>query len=371
MNTICSWLVLIAAAILASACSPRGEITFDPGAAEIGLVQEILVATTRAPSRGPDVLSTKRSPNLAYFDFDVSVPPDRLPGSVSFPSDEAPDPERHFLTVSADRLPDTAAFAALVNLRLASRAPEDREVVVFVHGFNTNFAEGLYRHAQMAHDFGSPGVSVNYAWPSAADFRGYATDRESVLFARDGLESLLATLSRTSARRIVVVAHSMGAHLVMEALRQMEIRGSPAFADKLASVVLFAPDLDIDVFRGQIAFAEAWNVPVYVFVSNRDRALQFSSRIRGGATRLGAVRDTSQLSDLPIIIVDISRINDGQDVLMHSKAATSPVMIALVGGMGAAGLEMFRQEDRRPTSLESGLLAVQGVADAVTGPVGR
>ena len=363
--------ILISLALLLSGCSPRGTILIDPAAAEIGAVQQILVATTREPAQSSAVLSSARSTELSYFDFGVAVPPERLPGSVTFPERLPPDPRTDFLTVSAGQLADKAAFASIVDARLERLPADQREVLVFVHGFNTTFAEGLYRQAQMSRDFGGQGVSVNYAWPSAADIFGYASDRESVLFARDGLEDLLTSLARTRAKRIILLGHSMGAHLVMESLRQMDIRDTSQLFSKLSSVVLFAPDLDLDVLRMQVVAIEDEDIPVFVFVSGRDRALRISSRIRRASERLGSVGDISRLSDLPVTVIDISRVTPGNDPMQHSKAATSPTMIALIDGMGAAGLEMFRQDDRRPTILESGQRAVQGVSDTTIGPSSR
>ena len=74
---------------------------------------------------------------------------------------------------------------------LAAKAPQDREVLLFVHGYNNNFAEGVYRVAQFSHDLEIPGAVVHYAWPSAAKPLGYVYDRDSALFARDGLERLI------------------------------------------------------------------------------------------------------------------------------------------------------------------------------------
>jgi hypothetical protein len=170
----------------------------------------MLAVTSRGPEDGPGIYSRSRSETLRYGRFNVAVPPEREAGTVTFPDGRTPDPARHFLTVSAQRFADEPAFVAAVNASLARRQRGHREVTVFVHGFNTNFSEGLYRHAQIVHDFGSPGVSVTYAWPSAASVRAYPFDRESALFARDGLERLLDALSRSNAERIVLAGHSHG-----------------------------------------------------------------------------------------------------------------------------------------------------------------
>lgn len=363
-------LVSLSLCIVLAACTPRGSLNFEPDAAGVGAVEDILVATNRMPVASPDVLSASRSPTLRFFDFAVSVPPSRIPGSVVFPGNDVPDATRHFVTVSSRQLADQADFQQEVNARLRQMPGNKREASVFVHGFNTNFAEGLYRHAQISHDFGAKSVSVNFAWPSAGSTSQYATDRETALFARDGLETVMNGLGRSEARRIIVVAHSMGAHIVMETLRQMDIRGDDAFFNKLASVVLMAPDIDLDVFLTQAATMKRRDVPVFVFTSSGDRALRISSRLRGGAVRLGALRDPTLLGDLPVFLIDLSELRDGRDALLHSKAANSPTMISLVNGMGSAGLEMFRQEDRRPNLLEAGIITVQGAGDAVAGVAG-
>ena len=69
--------------------------------------------------------------------------------------------------------------------------------------------------AQMAHDLQLPGAVVHYSWPSAAEPLGYAHDRDSALFARDGLEQLMQEITAAGARRIIIVSHSMGSALTM------------------------------------------------------------------------------------------------------------------------------------------------------------
>lgn len=362
----CAALCLL---LIATGCAPRGSIAIDPTAGATGSVHDILVASTRGAAPGPAVLSRDRSDDLQFLDFAVSVPPDRVPGTVSFPTGPRVDPATDFVTVSASHLNGLPAFRAAVNARAATLPPALREAQVFVHGYNNTFAEGLYRQAQIIVDFGSRGVSVNYAWSSAGDFRAYAFDRESALFARDGLETVLSTLAQSDVSRVVVVAHSMGAQVLMDTLRQMAIRGTPGVLDKFASVVLIAPDLDIDVFRTQAAQLAGRDIPIFIFVSNRDRALQLSSLLRGRDDRLGSIRDTDRLTDLsrtvPVRVIDLSDFDANGDRLQHFKAVSSPSMIALFDGLGSAGLEMFRDAENRGGLLQGGLLATQEVTGAV------
>ena len=252
-------------------------MTIDRSAAGVGSVERILVATSRTASAGPEIYGRQRSAALGFARLDVSVPPDRAPGTLTFPDDLPADPRTDFVTLDAARIADARGFAAAVRSALASQPPEARRIMVFVHGFNTNFAEGVYRQAQMMHDFGTPAIAVHYAWPSAADARLYLYDRDSAFYARDGLERLLRLLADTDADRIVVVGHSMGAQVTLEALRQMALTGAPRFFDKLNAVALLSPDVDVDLFRSELTPLATMDIPWFIFVSSRDRALRVSS----------------------------------------------------------------------------------------------
>lgn len=355
---------------LLGACSPRGAITVDPDAAKTGKPVEILVASSRGGTGTSPEESRVRSEKMYWGALKVSVPPKRELGTVTFPEGPIPDPEHDFLTVSQQTFGDERAFLRALNARLALRPRGQRETTVFVHGFNTNFAEGLYRHAQMAHDFGTPGVPISYSWPSSANVRGYAFDRESVLFARDGLERTLNLMARSRADNLVIAGHSMGALLVMEALRQTAIRGSDNVLRKIRSVVLMSPDLDVDVFRSQVAALAPRVIPIYIVTSGRDRALWLSGLLRGQTARLGAMQDTGKVADLPgVIVLDLSDLQGSGDPLNHFAAATSPEMIAMISGLDRFGLTTLRDETRQGNVFQATLNVAAGVSEVVLQPL--
>ena len=357
---------------LLAACAGRGALTLAPDAAEVGSLEPILVASSRQRDAEGPGFGRAPAPGLSFSQITVSVPPDREPGTVTFPSNGSPpDPRRDFLTVDSTAIADRAGFVRAVNAAVAARPKSQREAFVFVHGFNTNFAEGLYRQAQMRHDFGAPGISVNYAWPSAANVTAYATDRETTLQARDDLEDLLTLLDQTNVTRIVVAGHSMGAFLVMEALRQKAIRNRPGAFDKIQTVILMAPDIDVGVFRRQARALAQQDVSIYIFTSARDRALRFSALLRGSGERLGALGDTTQIPDLPVTIIDLTAVNGNGDSLNHFKVATSPVMISILSGMSTFGTEILSDEARQPGLIGSGVNVVQNTASVVLAPFGE
>jgi esterase/lipase superfamily enzyme len=348
-----------------TACAQRGIIEVVPEAAAVGDVQTILVASSRDPSADGVGFSAKPGAGLSFAEFAVSVPPDRKPGTVTLPGPGAPDARKDFLVVGATRIADRSAFIRAVNATVARQPPGQRDAFVFVHGFNTNFAEGLFRQAQMRKDFDTRAVSVQYSWPSAGSVRAYATDREAALLVRDDLEDLIALLNRTNVSRIVLLGHSMGAFIVMETVRQIAIRdGRRGFA-KLQAVVLMAPDIDVNVFRNQARDLAASDLPVYVFTSSRDRALWLSAVLRGTPDRLGSISDPARVADLPVTIIDLTDLETQRSALNHFKVATSYTLISLFRGMSNFGAEIFREETRNPGLFSASLEAVQGIG-AVT-----
>jgi esterase/lipase superfamily enzyme len=362
--------LVIVAVLAMAACAQRGEIRLDPAAAEVGAVTDILVASLRKPDATGQGFGDEIAPGLGFAAFQVAVPPERTPGTVTFPPpNRAPDPTTDFLTVAAGQIADEAAFLRRVNAALASYPAGRKEIFVFVHGFNTNFAEGLYRQAQMSHDFQSPGVSINFAWPSAGRVTAYATDRETVLVARDGLEDLLRLLARSQADRVVVLGHSMGTMVVMEAMRQIALVDDRAVLSKTDAVVLMAADLDVGVFRAQMRALAAEDVDVFVFTSSRDRALRASARLRGSGERLGTIGDTASLADLPVTVIDLSNYRGEEDALSHFKVATSPAMISLFEGLGAVGLDILRDQPASVGLVEAGAGLFTETAAALTEPL--
>ena len=357
----------VASTLGLSACGTRGALF--PARLEGGVPVEIFTGTNRAADGSSNAFGGGRDDAVQYGRIIVSVPRERPEGTVHFPAQLPPDPATDFFTLEAASFGGPRAFAGAIDARLARMPAAERPINVFTHGFNTTFAEGVFRQAQMMHDFGMPGVHAHYSWPSAAGIRSYAYDRESAVFARDGLTAMLETLAATRAQDMLVTAHSMGAMLLMEALRSMALRGSPRFFARLRGVVLISPDIDIDVFRAQAAPIAAQGVEFIIFYSSRDRALLASAILRGGGSdRLGRIHDPEVLAGLPVMLVDTSTV-EGTDRLGHFALATSPAMIAMVRGLNEQGERIIADAAYQPNPFEAPLGVAPDVVGGVTQPL--
>ena len=228
-----------------------------PGCASIGLsgvgepaaeprFLSIFVVSTRKGERG--VASEAAVANGARFSLQmIGVPPSHEPGQVERAAFGSEDPQKHFTVRSRRGLDEPAFFAELAS-HISGRIGSNRDVLLYVHGFNTSYDDARFRLAQIVDDGRFGGVAALYTWPAAGSLFDYGVAKESATIARDPLSKLLHRLSELpDVGRVHILAHSMGAWLAMEALRENAISGSPDLNGKLGDVMLAAPDIDLNV----------------------------------------------------------------------------------------------------------------------------
>ena len=331
------WQVTIAACLMIGlqACSsgPTAFMAPTANAPEGASRVDMLVVTTRKPSDDPNVLFTgERGFDYLINEVAVSLPPAsaRTPGQVQWPKTSTPDPATEFAVLSVQR-----RTLDEIDPWIEKQAGADGRLMIFVHGFNTRFGAAVFRYAQIIKDSGAPVAPVLFTWPSRGGIYAYNYDRESTNFSRDALEAgLLRAAHNDKVKEITVLAHSMGAWLAMEALRQSAIREGRVPA-KVTNVILASPDLDIDVFVRQFQMLGPERPKFTIFVSNDDRALRLSRLIAGNVGRLGAINPSQEpylslLENSGITVIDMSKLRTG-DRLNHSKFAESPDVVKLIG----------------------------------------
>lgn len=327
-------VVLLLASILTAGCAgrPVGVLTPVEAAVPEATKVDLLVATTRAPSPDAGIRYTgERGQGVSLSAFTVSIPPDsrREVGQVQWPRSLPPNPETDFTTLNVQPLPSVKAAKGWLD----SHLPPSRRVLIFVHGYNNRFEDSVYRFAQIVHDSRSEVAPVLFTWPSRARVFDYLFDRESTIFSRDAFEEAVwQVASDPRVEDVTVMAHSMGAWLAMEGLRQMAIRRGKLPA-KISNVILASPDVDVDVFASQWRALNGPKARFTLFVSQDDRALQVSRRIAGGVDRLGLIDTQKYYAELEksgIVVIDLTKMRGG-DALNHDRFASSPEVVQLIG----------------------------------------
>ena len=189
-----------------------------------------------------------------------------------------------------------AQFLALVKSRLDQTASKD--VYLYVHGFNNSFYDAIARSAILWHSIARQGVFIAYTWPAGhgGPF-GYFYDRESGEFTIFHLREMLKVLAEVPGlERLHIIAHSRGTDVATTALRELNIaycaKGEdPQKSLKLETLMLAAPDLDLEVFSQRFWLENLGAVPkrTVVYFSSEDEAIGLSRWLFDSKGRIGTL----------------------------------------------------------------------------------
>ncbi|MGZ2430259.1 alpha/beta hydrolase [Rhizobium redzepovicii] len=327
-------LVLVALSLVTSGCANRVEDVLQPLAVAPAGTSRVamLVATTRKPSEDPgELFSGDRGTAISLNSVDVSIPPDRNRkiGEVQWPSRMPPNPQKQFAVTQVAKVQSEGqAFDWYRKNRNTKH-----QVIIFVHGFNNTYADAVFRFAQIVHDSGTDAAPILFTWPSRGRVFDYLYDKESANYSRRALEDLiLQAVKSPDVSDVTIVAHSMGGWLAAEALRGVAMR-EKSIPTKVKNVVLASPDIDIDVFRRQFTEMGPKRPHFVILTSTRDKALEMSSWLSGGVSRVGGsdLRPYAPLLDqLGVSVIDTSAIATN-DPLGHNAFADSPEIVRLLG----------------------------------------
>lgn len=259
------------------------------GAAQVAfgtdLTWEELVRRTHVDAgRQISTLDVQRTDEIVRFP-DTPLPSERRDGGLRVlePAHQA-------------YLEQTRAFQQAIAEEI--RATGNGRVLVYVHGFNNQFDDGLTTLANLWHFAGRRTVPVVFTWPAGNGFGplGYFRDREAGTFSVYHAKEFLRMLAEIpEVEDIDIVAHSRGTDVMTAALREMIIyqRGRgvhPKTGMKTGTLILAAPDLDTGIVRQRLLaerFSEAFE-QINAYVNPADGALRLSAYLTRSA-RFGAL----------------------------------------------------------------------------------
>lgn len=289
----------------------------------------VFYGTNRKPSgdRRPARFYGPERGDLQYGYVDVTVPEAHRHGELETQSrwslltyfaDESDAQKRYVLLQRVLPLP-AAQFAAALRSEVAGTRL--KEVFVFVHGFNSSFEDAARRTAQLAYDLDFDGTPVFYAWPSQASTTSYIVDEAAVNSSgRHMAEFLETVMAQSGARRVHLIAHSMGNRALIEALQTYLARRAPEKRGKLFGQIVFtAPDVDREYFMQAVESLQAAAQRTTLYASDNDLALATSRKLHG-APRAGLAGES--IIALPgLDTIDMSGIE--ADLLGHSYFAAN------------------------------------------------
>ena len=238
--------------------------------------------------------------------------------------------------------------------RRVARSP-NKEVILYVHGFNETFGTAAFTAAEMCHFLGREPVCALFTWPASSTgnfLTSYTSTTESAAFAEDHLRQIIRLIATTpGVERVQLLAHSRGSGLLMSAVRNLFMEAiaagkEPLHALNIDNVVLFSPDIDMDVARKDITYGVSdpdmftvWpnkRLPrglggrLTIYSSPQDRALWVSRILFRSMSRAGDMRAEDVPVDLQHYLAPLDKVDvivyEGQrtDAYGHFYFTTNP-----------------------------------------------
>ena len=233
------------------------------------------------PELQPQYAYGGKSGSLKYGTCDVSIPKKHQRGKLESPSliwgEFQADPEKHVKVLDSQELGEAKFFG---QLRECVTDSKKKQAFVFIHGYNVSFDDAVRRTAQLAFDLEFDGAPICYSWPSQANTFYYATDAETVVDTEDHLHSFLVGIqNKSGAKKIHLIAHSMGNRCLTAVLRDMA-RDLEDDKPPFDEIVLTAPDVRASTFRRRAPDIVKMANRVTLYASSNDQALKISKEIQ-------------------------------------------------------------------------------------------
>jgi esterase/lipase superfamily enzyme len=271
------------------------------------------------------VYGSERDSSLSYGIAEVTIPNKHAEGAIESPKlyklEFNWDPAKHNI-LRKTQPQERAEF--FKQLKLAVAQHPRKAVLLFVHGYNTSFADASRRVAQITLDMKMPGVPMLFSWPSFGEGIDYPADWNMAMNSKDALVAFLTEIhEQRGADQIWILAHSMGNLVVTQALTMLEAKASGMMAQ---GYVALAPDVDRQAFSDEVPRYKKIAKYLALYCSSKDEALRASRDLT--APKAGDSNPT------PLVVsgldtFDASIVDTG--LLGHSYYGTVKVVVDDIG----------------------------------------
>ena len=245
----------------------------------------------------------KDSGSLITGKCTVSIPENHERGRLEKPPEilwtplGPDDPDFEFAIDSLEEL-SHEDFKSIVKNDLESI--DDKSALIFIHGFNTTFAEAAKRTAQIANDIPFKGLSGFFSWPAGGRLVSYDADIERAEVSIHAFSQFVDELLLDSGvEKLHIIAHSMGNRVLTGALNLLVSKSElKEKLQRIHQIVLGAPDIDQEVFEKNILPGfKLVGKKRTLYSSDKDKPLGLSEFIREGRPRLGKAGEDIFVAD--------------------------------------------------------------------------
>lgn len=293
-------------------------------------------ATNRGPAATPGADSAFGVANIAGVTLgriSMTIPSLHKSGKIEQPWLGSPDRKKHFVLETPQILHKTEFLTGLTQgLESAAR----KELLIFLHGYNTTFEEAARRAGQIKEDMGFEGAVILFSWPSAGALLGYLADEDRAATSAGPLKDFLASLEHGPWERVHLLAHSMGNRVLLGGLAR-----SAKLALPLRNVVFAAADVYVDAFKQDFPAALAGMSganPLFTsYASRGDLALKLSALLHNGP-RVGRVDGDRPFTYPGVQTIDATDADPSLLGLHHGYFGERPYVLSDIAYMIEKGL---------------------------------
>ena len=253
-------------------------------------------------------------------------------------------PDDRLQLLHTDPAANADAFWHSMAQHIASCLDSERDAVLFVHGYNVSFEQAALRAAQLGFDLQVRGAMAFFSWASRGELARYPADEATVELEDGHLAQFLRQLAqRSGARRVHLIAHSMGNRAVLRALQRIAAQVSQPTdgqaAVPLGQIILAAPDVDARLFLQHSHVYPQLAQRTTLYVSTRDKAVGASHWLHD-APRVGLMPPVTVAPGIDTINV----VNADITLLGHGYVAEARDVVADIHALlthGSAPAQRF------------------------------
>jgi esterase/lipase superfamily enzyme len=297
-----------------------------------GAMYPVWFATNRQPD-GKGGFTSQRGERISRGHAQVFIPDAHKFGEIGsnfFTKLKRLDFRHDTISVEEILLEDDGSFYAVIrqDLRQAHATSLADDALIFIHGFNVGFEDAAIRTAQIGVDLNiAEGAAGFFSWPSKGTVKGYPADEASMEASErlmaDFLVEFCENIPATrNARKIHLIAHSMGNRGLLRALQRIvadvHTRGKVTFGQ----IFLAAPDLDRDLFLDLAHLYPMHAKRTTLYASDKDLPVHLSAKLHD-APRAGTFLPYTTAPEVDTICVP----NFDVDLLGHGYFATAEALL--------------------------------------------
>ncbi len=292
----------------------------------------VFVATNRQSKNdkfgcAPSQFTMKLDNKMRFGACKINVPKNHKIGEISAAKDEKDSLDNVF-KIKEEKILSLQEIVA--DVKKSNRTP-----LVFVHGFNVDYQEALFRAAQIAYDLKYQGPIILFSWPSGAGDglmesaminRTYDNNLNSAKNSVADFKNLMMTLQGEKIK-VNLTVHSMGHHVVLNALSELaQENPEKTFVDNL---ILNAPDFEVDDFHSVVATVKKTSGRITLYCSSNDKAI-IVSEILNKNNRVGACLYAPDVETVNVSLIDDSLTGLGHGYY-YSREVLGDVAQAMMG----------------------------------------